>query len=120
MEYPGPWLPEPLAEPNQDSAELASSLNMAFLVLLQQLAPLGYAGKLQWSESDFQLVTINGTPGVLMRHPLAGDGAYSFDIVDGRIRTVYVVRNPDKLRVFLDAGPKASGRHEAQKDHADH
>ncbi|PYR01166.1 MAG: RNA polymerase sigma-70 factor, partial [Acidobacteria bacterium] len=23
MEYPGPWLPEPLAEPNQESAELA-------------------------------------------------------------------------------------------------
>jgi RNA polymerase sigma-70 factor (ECF subfamily) len=31
MEYPGPWLPEPLAEPNQESAELASSLTTAFL-----------------------------------------------------------------------------------------
>ena len=39
LEYPGPWLPEPLAEPNQESAELASSLTMAFLVLLEQLAP---------------------------------------------------------------------------------
>src|SRR5947207_9397944 len=39
MEYPGPWLPEPLAEPNQESAELASSLTTAFLVLLEQLAP---------------------------------------------------------------------------------
>src|SRR6476619_2078520 len=39
MEYPGPWLPEPLAEPNQDSVELASSLTTAFLVLLQQLSP---------------------------------------------------------------------------------
>lgn len=39
MEYPGPWLPEPLAGPNQESAELASSLTMAFLVLLEQLAP---------------------------------------------------------------------------------
>jgi RNA polymerase sigma-70 factor, ECF subfamily len=38
-EYPGPWLPEPLAEPNQESAELASSLTTAFLVLLEQLAP---------------------------------------------------------------------------------
>ena len=26
MEYPGPWLPEPLAEPNQESAELVSSM----------------------------------------------------------------------------------------------
>jgi len=39
VEYPGPWLPEPLAEPNQESADLASSLTTAFLVLLEQLAP---------------------------------------------------------------------------------
>src|SRR6476619_2288365 len=214
MEYPGPWLPEPLAEPNQESAELASSLTTAFLVLLQQLAPteravfllrevfeldfdeiaksvgkseantrqiltrarrrlrdarprftvsrreseeivrhfrhacmtgnieelmavlhtdaalvsdgggkvaaatrpvlgadriakfvLGYAGKLHWSESEFQLVTVNGLPGLLMRHPLAGTGTYSFDIVDDRIRAIYVMRNPDKLRGFLEHTP---------------
>jgi RNA polymerase sigma-70 factor (ECF subfamily) len=211
MEYPGPWLPEPIAEPNQESAELASSLTTAFLVLLEQLTPteravfllrevfeldydeiatsvgksaantrqilarargrlkdarprfaasrgeseevvrrfrqacltgnvddllavlqadatlvsdgggkaaaatrpllgadrvakflLGYAGKLHWSDSDLQLVTINGAPGLLLRHPLAGDGTYSFDIVDRRIRAVYIVRNPDKLRGFLE------------------
>jgi RNA polymerase sigma-70 factor (ECF subfamily) len=211
MEYPGPWLPEPLAEPNQESAELASSLTTAFLVLLEQLAPieravfllrevfdfdydeiarsvgkseantrqilararrrlrearprftasrseseevvrrfrmacisgnvdelmavlhadatlisdgggkavaatrpvlgadriakfvLGYARKVHWDDADFRLVTINGAPGLLMRHALAGDGTYSFDIVDGRIRTIYVVRNPDKLRGFLE------------------
>ena len=39
IEYPGPWLPEPLAEPNQESAELASSLATAFLVVLERLAP---------------------------------------------------------------------------------
>ena len=39
VEYPGPWLPEPLAEPNQESVELASSLTTAFLVLLERLAP---------------------------------------------------------------------------------
>ncbi len=214
MLYPGPWLPEPLAEPNQESAVLASSLTTAFLVLLERLAPveravfllrevfeldfdeiaksvgksaantrqiltrargrlretrprfpvsrrqseeivrrfrhacgtgdldelmavlhadatlvsdgggkvvaatrpirgaeriakfmLGYAGKLQWTESDFQPVTINASSGLLMRHPAAGDGAYSFDIDDGRIRTIYVVRNPDKLRGFLDHIP---------------
>jgi RNA polymerase sigma-70 factor (ECF subfamily) len=210
LEYPGPWLPEPLAEPNQESAELASSLTTAFLVLLEQLAPveravfllrevfeldfadiagsvgksetntrqilrrararlraprprftasrreseaivqrfrqacvtgsveelmavlhadvrlvadgggkasaatrpvlgadrvakflLGYARKARYGESDLQLVTVNGTPGLLLRHPLAGDGTYSFDIVDGRIREIYVVRNPDKLRRIL-------------------
>jgi RNA polymerase sigma-70 factor, ECF subfamily len=211
MEYPGPWLPEPLAEANQESAELASSLTTAFLVVLQQLSPteravfllrevfdfdfdeiarsvgkseantrqiltrargrlrdarprfnaslreseeivrrfrdasvtgnvdelmavlhadatlvsdgggkvaaatrpvlgadriakfvLGYARKVHWSESDFQVVAVNGTPGLLMRHPIAGNGAYSFDIIDGRIRAIYVVRNPDKLRGFLE------------------
>ncbi len=211
MEYPGPWLPEPLAEANQESAELASSLTTAFLVLLERLAPteravfllrevfelgfdeiarsvgkseantrqilararrrlrdsrprftasrreseeivrrfrhayatgnaeellvvlhtdatlvadgggkapaaihpvlgadriakfvVGLAGKMRWSESDFQLVTVNGAPGLLMRHPIAGSGTYSFDIADGRIRAVYVVRNPDKLRGFLE------------------
>lgn len=61
---------------------------------------LGYAGKLHWSEADFQVVTINGSPGLLMRHPIAGNGTYSFDIADGRIRAIYVVRNPDKLRAF--------------------
>lgn len=211
MEYPGPWLPEPLAEPNQESAELASSLTTAFLVLLEQLSPteravfllrevfeldfdevarsigkteanarqilkrargrlhdarprftasrreseeivrrfrhasvtgdmealmgllhpnatlvadgggkaaaatrpvlgaeriakfvLGYAGKLHYAESDFELVTINGAPGLLLRHPIGGTGAHSFDIVDGRIRAIYVVRNPDKLQGFLE------------------
>ena len=211
MEYPGPWLPEPLAEPNQDSAELASSLTTAFLVLLEQLAPteravfllrevfeldfdeiarsvgkseantrqiltrargrlrdshprftvsrreseeivrrfrdacvtgnleqlmtvlhadaelvadgggkalaatrpvlgadriaefvIDVVGKLRWSESNPRLVTINGAPGLLLRHPIFGDGTYSFDIADGRIRAIYVVRNPDKLRGFLE------------------
>ena len=210
MEYPGPWLPEPLAEPNQESAELASSLTTAFLVLLEQLAPaeravfllrevfeldfdeiarsvgkseantrqifarargrlrerrprftasraeteeivrrfrdacvtgnvegfkallhpdatfvsdgggkaaaairpllgadriakfvLGYAAKAHWTQSDLQPVTINGQPGLLMRHAISGNGTYSFDIEDGRIRAIYVVRNPDKLRAFI-------------------
>jgi len=211
MEYPGPWLPEPLAEPNQEPAELASSLTTAFLVLLEQLTPaeravyllrevfeLGFdeiarsvgkseantrqiltrararlresrprftvsrrdseeivrrfrdacvtgnleqlltvlhadaklvadgggkalaatspvlgaasiaafvidvVGKARWSESDPELVTINGAPGLLLRHPAFGNGTYSFDIADGRIRAIYVVRNPDKLRGFLE------------------
>jgi RNA polymerase sigma-70 factor (ECF subfamily) len=53
---------------------------------------LGYAGKMHWSESDFQLVTINGAPGPLLRHPIAGNGTYSFDIADGRIRAIYAAR----------------------------
>jgi RNA polymerase sigma-70 factor (ECF subfamily) len=62
---------------------------------------LGYAGKLHWSESDFQLVTVHGAPGLLLRHPIAGAGTYAFDIVGGRICAIYVMRNPDRLR-FLE------------------
>jgi RNA polymerase sigma-70 factor (ECF subfamily) len=211
MEYPGPWLPEPLAEPNQESAELASSLTTAFLVLLEHLSAteravfllrevfeldfdeiarsvgkseantrqiltrargrlrdahprftvsrreseeivrrfrdacvtgnleelmtvlhadaelvadiggkavaatspvlgadriaefvIDVVGKARWSESDPRIVTINGAPGLLLRHPIFGNGTYSFDIADGRIRAIYVVRNPDKLRGFLE------------------
>lgn len=211
MEYPGPWLPEPLGEPNQESVDLASSLTTAFLVLLEQLAPteravfllrevfeldfdeiaknvgkseantrqilsrarsrlreshprftvsrreseeivqrfrhacvtgnvqelmavlhadatfvadgggkaaaptspvlganriaeflIDIVGKVRWSESNPQLATINGAPGLLVRHPITGNGTYSFEIVDGRIRAIYVVRNPDKLRGFLE------------------
>jgi RNA polymerase sigma-70 factor (ECF subfamily) len=211
MEYPGPWLPEPLAEPNQHATDLASSLTTAFLVMLERLGPTERAvfllrevfdvdfdeiarsvgktevntrqiftrargrlresrprfsvsrdeseeivqrfrracvtgnveelmavlhadaafvadgggkaaaptspllgadriadfliqivGKVRWSESDPRLVTINGAPGLLVRHPITGSGTYSFDIADGRIRAIYVVRNPDKLRAFLE------------------
>lgn len=34
--------------------------------------------------------------------PTAGSAAWSFDIQDGRIRAIYVNRNPDKLRTFLE------------------
>lgn len=38
--YIGPWLPEPVIESNpQDDAELASSLSMAFMVMLERLSP---------------------------------------------------------------------------------
>jgi len=210
-EYPGPWLPEPIAEPNQEPAELASSLTMAFLLLLEQLTPIeravfllrevfeydypeiavsvgkaeancrqilarararvrdprprfsaskresveivgrfrdacasgdlsglmalldpdaqlvadgggkaasatrpilgadrigrflmGFARKIPWARDDLVQVSINGTPGLLFRSSVAGDSAYAFDIADGRIHTVYVVRNPDKLRPFIE------------------
>jgi RNA polymerase sigma-70 factor (ECF subfamily) len=42
VEYPGPWLPEPVADERfapDHRIELASDLSMAFLVLLERLAP---------------------------------------------------------------------------------
>jgi RNA polymerase sigma-70 factor, ECF subfamily len=39
--YPGPWLPEPIVtEGPEDAAELADSLTLGFLVLLDQLTPV--------------------------------------------------------------------------------
>jgi RNA polymerase sigma-70 factor (ECF subfamily) len=211
MEYPGAWLPEPLAAPIPEPAELASSLTTAFLVMLERLAPteravfllrevfefdfdeigrsvgkseantrqiltrargrlrasrprftasraeseaiverfrnacvtgniddlmavlhadatfvadggcnaaapssalfgadriaeflIGVAGKERWSESHPQLVTINGGPGLLVRHPIDGNATCSFDVRDGRIHAIYVVRDADKLRWFLE------------------
>ena len=37
-----------------------------------------------------------------MCHPISGNGTDSLDIGDGRIRAIYVVRNPDKPRGFLE------------------
>lgn len=47
--------------------------------------------------SQFQAVLINGMPGFLMRGP-EGLETMAFEIVDGRVTTIYAVRNPDKLR----------------------
>jgi RNA polymerase sigma-70 factor, ECF subfamily len=47
---------------------------------------------------DLQLVKVNGEPGRILRTP---DGrvwdVLSIDVVDGRIQTVRIMRNPDKL-----------------------
>jgi len=59
-------------------------------------------GKVRWSESDPQLVTINGAPGLLVRHPISGNATCSFDIDGGRIRAIYVVRDAEKLQGFLE------------------
>lgn len=39
MAYVGPWLPEPIADPADGRAEVASDLSVALLVLLERLAP---------------------------------------------------------------------------------
>ena len=67
----------------------------------------GYAGKMHWSESDFQLVTIERRAGSLADASYALRHRHLFirhktPAADGRIRAIYVVRNPDKLRGFLE------------------
>jgi RNA polymerase sigma-70 factor (ECF subfamily) len=53
--YVGPWLPEPLVtEDTPDTVELAESLSMAFLVLLERLSPIERAVFLLHEVFDFE------------------------------------------------------------------
>ena len=55
-EYPGPWLPEPLVQEDgpEQAAEMADSLTLGFLVLLDTLAPV--------ERAVFILADVFGTP----------------------------------------------------------
>ena len=57
--YVGPWLPEPLVtEDTPDTVELAESLSMAFLVLLERLSPIERAVFLLYEVFDFEYADI--------------------------------------------------------------
>jgi len=57
--YVGPWLPEPLVtEDTPDKVELAESLSMAFLVLLERLSPVERAVFLLHEVFDFEYAEI--------------------------------------------------------------
>ena len=57
--YVGPWLPEPLVtEDAPDAVELAESLSMAFLVLLERLSPIERAVFLLHEVFDFEYAEI--------------------------------------------------------------
>jgi RNA polymerase sigma-70 factor (ECF subfamily) len=79
--------PEPIA----DAGAIAE-----FMAFVARIRPPG--------ELESALVHVNGQPGRVVRGP-AGDtdgltvwSVLTVDVVDGRIQTVRVVRNPDKLR----------------------
>ncbi|KPC60420.1 RNA polymerase sigma-70 factor [Streptomyces chattanoogensis] len=58
---------------------------------------LGVAGK-QPAGLEFTLLELNGGIALLTHVGGIPDTVLQLDVVDGRIQTVYVVRNPDKLR----------------------
>jgi len=49
-------------------------------------------------QMDRQMVDINGSPGLIMRSHGRIHYAFSFEIADGRVRNIYIISNPDKLR----------------------
>lgn len=54
----------------------------------------------QWWQPDFRIrfAVINGLPGIMIVGAAGAMQASAFEIEDGRIKAIYVVRNPDKLR----------------------
>ncbi|WP_309059332.1 RNA polymerase sigma-70 factor [Streptomyces sp.] len=52
---------------------------------------------------SFRFVELNGGPAVLALSGDKPDSVFQLDVADGRIRTVYVIRNPDKLRSLAAA-----------------
>ena len=67
------------------------------------------ASRKGWRE-DFtlRLAAINGLPGVIVDGPEGPVQTAAFEIEDGVIRALYVVRNPDKLRRIAAAPPPES------------
>jgi RNA polymerase sigma-70 factor (ECF subfamily) len=57
------------------------------------------AARKGWRE-DFTLrfATINGLPGVILDAPEGPVQTTAFEVANGAIQALYVVRNPDKLR----------------------
>ncbi len=47
---------------------------------------------------SFCFLELNGGPAVLVLSGDEPDSVFQLDVADGRVRTVYVIRNPDKLR----------------------
>ncbi|NBM14953.1 RNA polymerase sigma factor SigJ [Streptomyces sp. GC420] len=48
-------------------------------------------------DQELEFIEVNGGPGLLLRSAGKPDSVFQLAIADGRIRTVYIVRNPDKL-----------------------
>jgi len=51
-----------------------------------------------------QYVNINGSPGLIMRSQGQVHYAFSFEIANDRVRNIYIISNPDKLRHVVANG----------------
>ena len=55
------------------------------------------------SNMTFVERTVNGQPGVVAKQDGVTVTVFAFDVADGRIRHIWVVRNPEKLRPWTSA-----------------
>jgi RNA polymerase sigma-70 factor (ECF subfamily) len=53
---------------------------------------------------SLRFLEVNGGPAVLVLADGRPDSVFQLDVADGRVQTVYVVRNPDKLRSLAALG----------------
>lgn len=51
----------------------------------------------------FRFLEINGGPAVLVRSGDKPDSVFQLDVLNGRIQSVYIIRNPDKLTSLATA-----------------
>jgi RNA polymerase sigma-70 factor (ECF subfamily) len=67
-----------------------------------------------WWREDFttRFGMINGLPGVVVESPEGPVQTTAFEIEAGRVRALYIVRNPDKLRHLAPARMSKSGQNE--------
>ncbi|MGW5783440.1 RNA polymerase sigma-70 factor [Streptomyces sp. NPDC003757] len=54
------------------------------------------------SDATFHFLEVNGGPALLVRSGGKPDSMVQVDVADGRIQSVYVIRNPDKLVSLAD------------------
>src|SRR5206468_115881 len=108
--YIGPWLPEPLltAPGLAADADLADSVSMAMLLVLETLTPAALAptagpcpvaavlGRIA-AAASLQPAQVNGYPALLIRLNGAIDTVLAACTDDGLITGLYAVRNPGKL-----------------------
>ncbi|MEU0723711.1 RNA polymerase sigma-70 factor [Streptomyces sp. NPDC006140] len=59
---------------------------------------LAGAARKSLPDLSVRFVELNGGPAVLVLSGDEPDAVFQLDIADGRVQTVYVIRNPDKLR----------------------
>jgi RNA polymerase sigma-70 factor (ECF subfamily) len=51
---------------------------------------------MKYASTDF--TDVNGEPAAILRNPEGGvTNVITFEVVDGRIQQLFVIRNPDKL-----------------------
>jgi RNA polymerase sigma factor (sigma-70 family) len=114
--YVGEWLPEPLVARADDDpaykAEMADSLSLAFLVLLESLSPEQRAAFLL--RRHLAPRGGDGQPGALFIDPEGRLIAVtSLDVAEGQIQAVSSIVDPDKLQhlgPFADLDALLRGR----------